>query len=65
PGQESFFGRLKDENRDEFKEMETFEELKKLISKKISYYNNERLHTSINLKSPKKFTSNFIKNLSK
>jgi hypothetical protein len=29
PGQESFFGRLKDENRDGFKEMETFEELKK------------------------------------
>lgn len=65
PGQESFFGRLKDENRDEFLEMETFTKLKKLISKKISYYNNERLHTSIKLQSPKKYTLNSIKNFSK
>jgi len=65
PGQESFFGRLKDEKKHEFLEMETFEEIKKLISKRISYYNNRRLHMSINLKSPKKFTLNFIKNLSK
>lgn len=65
PGQESFFGRLKDENKDEFYEMKNFLELKKLISKKISYYNNERLHTSIQLKSPRKFTLNFIKNFPK
>lgn len=65
PGQESFFGRLKDESRDEFLEMETFEQLKKLIGKKISYYNNKRLHTSLNLKSPKKFTLNLIKNFPK
>ena len=62
PGQESFFGRFKDEGKDEFMEMETFAKLKKLISKKINYYNNRRLHTSINLQSPKKFTLNFIKN---
>lgn len=65
PGQESFFGRLKDEGKDEFKEMRTFEELKKLISKKISYYNNERLHTGVKLQSPRKYTLNFIKNLPK
>lgn len=65
PGQESFFGRLKDECKDEFREMETLEELKKLISKKISYYNNERLHTSLKLQSPKKFILNFIKNFPK
>lgn len=65
PGQESFFGRLKDEGKDEFKEMKTLEELKKLISKKISYYNNERLHTSIKLQSPRKYIINFIKNLPK
>ncbi len=64
PGQESFFGRFKDENKHEFLEIETFEELKKLISKRISYYNGKRLHTSINLKSPKKYTLNFIKNIS-
>lgn len=62
PGQESFFGRLKDEGKDEFLEMETFKELKKLIDKKISYYNNRRLHTSLKLQSPKKYTLNFIKN---
>ena len=45
--------------------MKTLEELKKLISKKISYYNNERLHTSIKLQSPRKYIINFIKNLPK
>ena len=65
PGQELFFGRLKDEGKDEFLEMKTFAELKKLISKKISYYNNRRLHTSLKLQSPKKYTLNFIKNFPK
>lgn len=65
PGQESFFGRLKDENKDEFLEMATFEELKKLIKKNISYYNNRRLHTSLKLQTPKKFTLDFIKNFPK
>jgi len=63
PGQESFFGRLKDESRDMFLEMETFEQLKKLIDKRISYYNNKRLHTSLKNKSPKNYTSNFINNI--
>lgn len=65
PGQESFFGRLKDENKDLFLEKETFEDLKKLIDEKISYYNNRRLHTSLKLQSPKKYTLNFIKNIPK
>ena len=61
PGQESFFGRLKDECKDEFMEMETFAQLSKLIFMRIRYYNNERIHTSINLQSPRKFTMSFIK----
>ena len=65
PGQESFFGRLKDESKDEFLEMETFEQLKKLIGKKISYYNDKRLHTSLKLQTPRKYTLNFIKNFPK
>lgn len=65
PGQESFFGRFKDENKDLFLEIETLEELKKLIAKRISYYNDKRLHTSLKLKSPKKFTLDFIKNFPK
>lgn len=60
PGQESFFGRLKDEGKDEFREMETLVELKKLISRKTSYYNNKRLHTSLKLKSPKKYMQNWL-----
>lgn len=62
PGQESFFGRFKDENKDLFLEIETLAELKKLIGKRIKYYNDKRLHTSLKLQSPKKFTTNFIKN---
>jgi len=65
PGQESFFGRLKDENKDVFLEMETFVDLKRLIDKRITYYNNRRLHTSLNLQSPKKYTLDFIKNFPK
>lgn len=65
PGQESFFGRFKDENKDLFLEMETLEKLKKLIDKRISYYNDRRLHTSLKLQSPKKFTLDFIKNFPK
>jgi len=64
PGQESFFGRFKEENRDKFMEAKTLNKLKKLISKKIRYYDNERLHTSLKLESPRKFTLNFIKKLS-
>jgi len=39
PGQESFFGRFKDEWKDEIAEIETFEELEKFVKDKINYYN--------------------------
>ena len=65
PGQELFFGRLKDESRDEFLEMETYEELEKLIDRKLGYYNNKRLHRSLKCQTPKKFTNDFIKNFPK
>jgi len=64
PGQESFFGRFKDEWRDEIAEIETFEELEKFVLEKIKYYNYERRHTSIGLISPYKFTKLFLKNRS-
>jgi len=60
-GQESFFGRLKDECGDEFNETETFEELKKFINKRMKYYNQKRIHTSAGCQSPAKFTKLFIK----
>jgi len=59
PGQESFFGRLKDENRDDFLEIDNFEDLKKFVKKRIDYYNKKRIHTSIGYQPPLKFTINF------
>lgn len=56
PGQESFFGRFKQEWADEIREIETFEEVRKFVAKKIRYYNCQRLHTSIGFMSPVKFT---------
>lgn len=64
PGQESFFGRFKEENRTEFQECKTFEELKLKIGEKIKYYNNERVHTSIGYQSPKSFTESHLKSWS-
>ena len=61
PGQESFFGRFKDEWKDEIAEIETFEELEKFVRKKIKYYNDERRHTSIGLVAPWNFTKSFLK----
>jgi putative transposase len=61
PGQESFFGRFKDDWKDEIAEIETFEELEKFVKQKIKYYNCERRHTSIGLVSPWNFTKSFLK----
>lgn len=60
PGQESFFGRFKEENRDAFSEIKDFKELKKYIKNKINYYNRRRIHTSIGYQPPEKFTQTFI-----
>lgn len=62
PGQESFFGRFKDQWKDELAEIETFEEVEKFVKQKINYYNYERRHTSIGNISPYKFTKSFLKN---
>ena len=62
PGQESFFGRFKQECQDELDEIENFKELKNFIKRKNYYYNNRRLHTSLNNQAPLKFTKHFIKN---
>ena len=62
PGQESFFGRFKDDWKGEIAEIETFEELEKFVKIKIKYYNYERRHTSTGLISPWNFTKSFLKN---
>jgi len=61
PGQESFFGRFKDDWKDEIAEIKTFEELEKFVKEKIKYYNYERRHTSTGLISPWNFTKSFLK----
>ncbi|PIY60316.1 hypothetical protein COY95_02365 [Candidatus Woesearchaeota archaeon CG_4_10_14_0_8_um_filter_47_5] len=59
-GQESFFGRFKQEWADEIAEIETFEKLEKFVKEKIKYYNYKRRHTSIGLKSPWDYTKQFL-----
>jgi len=61
PGQESFFGRFKDEWEDELLELETFDKLERFIQTKIHYYNAKRLHTRIGNQTPLKFTKEFLK----
>lgn len=60
PGQESFFGRFKDEWKTEIAEIETFENLESFVKAKINYYNDERRHTSIGLIAPRNFTKSFL-----
>lgn len=53
---EAFFSRLKEEWREIFAEARSFEELEKLVSQAIEYYNERRYHTSINNLTPLEFT---------
>ena len=62
PGQESFFGRFKDECQKEINEITDYKKLQKFIQRRMNYYNNKRLHTSLNNQAPRKFTKLFIKN---
>jgi putative transposase len=61
PGQESFFGRLKEECSDEMNEIENIQKLEKYLAKRMKYYNTKRIHTSTGYQSPLKFTKSFIK----
>ena len=47
PEMESFNGRFKTENRDLFREVRTFEELVKLVGRRMDHYNRRRKHSSI------------------
>lgn len=64
PGQESFFGRFKEDCQDEISEIKTFKELEKFITRRMKYYNAKRIHTSINFQAPLKFTQLFINKFS-
>ena len=61
PGQESFFGRFKEEWADEIKQIDNQKEAIKFIQSKIKYYNQERIHTTIGYQSPNRFTNLFLK----
>lgn len=65
PGQESFFGRFKDEHKHDMYEIDTIEELTKYIRGQTEDYNNERLHTSLNNTPPREFTKKFLSNAGK
>lgn len=56
PGQESFFGRFKDDHAGMLLELQTFQEVTGFVKDKIRRYNEVRLHTSIGLKAPITFT---------
>ena len=42
--------------------MASFDEMKEAIARFIHYYNNERLQSSLNYKSPEQFINDFNKN---
>ena len=60
---ESFFSRLKEEWRDVFMEAQSFDELQNMVRKAIDYYNNERYHSTIALKTPLRFTKEQVGHL--
>ena len=61
PGQESFFGRFKEEWADEIYELETQEEVIAFVNEKIVDYNTDRLHTSLDNIPPEEFLKTFLK----
>lgn len=61
PEMESFFGRLKNEWRDEIFEIETFSELKKLVKRIIQTYNRTRIHSALDGFAPDEFIRDYLK----
>lgn len=56
---ESFFSRLKAENKNTFEQCLTIDELKEAIDKAIHYYNTKRIHTAIK-DTPLNVITNFV-----
>ncbi len=55
PEMESFYGRFKDEWKDEIYEATTLPEVKELIRKGMRYYNTKRIHSALEQYSPDEF----------
>lgn len=52
---ESFNGHFKQENRDLFWDQDNIESLKKVVERRIRYYNFDRKHSALSNKSPMKY----------
>lgn len=52
PGMESFFGRLKSENKNVFASAKNIQELIEFVEEAVRYYNYERIHSKTNGRSP-------------
>lgn len=61
PEMESFNGHFKGENRDLFWECQTLEELKRVVSEQMVYYNTKRRHSSIGNIAPLAYLKNWQK----
>ncbi len=61
PGQESFFGRLKDEEFHEIAELKSIEKVRRFVKRRIMKYNTDRLHTSIDYTTPENYTKLMLK----
>lgn len=62
PGQESFYGRLKDEYKDDIFELETADAVIRFVTEVLNDYNQDRLHTSIGNQTPFDYTKMFLQN---
>lgn len=60
PEMESFFGRLKDERKKLFYQAESEEEIFRLISEALTYYNMKRIHSNHKDKSPDEFLQELL-----
>jgi transposase InsO family protein len=57
---ESFFSKVKDEWKNDFKNAKDFNELQRLLKQAIEYYNNQRYHSSLGYQAPVVFTKNYL-----
>ena len=52
PEMEGFYSRFKTENRSQFLDAQTLDELEAVVAERMAYYNRERRHSSIGYRAP-------------
>lgn len=65
PGQESFFGRLKDEEFHEIVELRSVNQVRRFVKRRVKKYNRDRLHTSLGNTTPQNYTKLYLQNQKK